>query len=140
MKKLAFALLLLSAPVVAQNRPQVLQATTPENIPLSAGAVTNIPVSVSTVTSVTVPYWADTFIMSGDPMWVCENPRRCGETFTTVSRSVTGWIFNPSARSLRSNLQVSTSYINVFVRPQDQVSTSVNNLGAFEWSCRTCPQ
>jgi hypothetical protein len=142
MKKLVLALMVLSSPVWAQNRPQNLAAVTPENIPLSAGAVGNIFVTPSTVTSVTVPYWADTFIMSGDPMWVCENPSRCGETFPTVSRTVTGWIYNPSGRMLKGNLQVSTSYVNVYVRPDDRISTTTgaNNIGAFEWSCRTCPQ
>lgn len=136
MKKL---LLLLALPVVgfaAPPRPNALQAVTPENIPMSAGAVTNIYVSASTVTTVTVPYYSDTFIASGDPLWVCEDASRCGSTFPASTVSVTGWVYNPSGRMLKGNLQVSTSLIYVYARPQDMVSTTAQNLGAFEWSKR----
>lgn len=134
MKFKVLLLSLLATPVLAQNVPQTLQATTPENIPMSAGAVTNVPIPAATVTSVTVPYFANTFIASGDPFWVCEDPKRCGTTFPTGYVSNTGWIFNPAGRMLKGNLQVSTSLIYVYARTQDIVSGT--NLGAFEWSKR----
>lgn len=140
MKKLIAALCLASLPVLAAPQPQNLQAVTPENIPMSAGAVTNIYVSASTVTTVTVPYFADTFVASGDPLWVCDDRNRCGSTFPASTVSVTGWVFNPSGRMLKGNLQVSTSLIYVYARPQDMVSTTAQNLGAFEWSKRQNPQ
>ena len=124
----------LAASSWAQNVPQTLQATTPQNIPLSAGAVSMPYVSASTVVTVTVPYFANTFIASGDPMWVCEDPRRCGTTFPSSSVSVTGWVYMPSGRILKGNLQQSTSLIYVYARPQDMVSTTAQNLGSFEWS------
>ncbi len=128
----------LSVPVWAQNVPQTLQATTPENIPMSAGAVTNVFISASTVVTVTVPYFANTFIAGGDNMWVCENRARCGNTFPTSTVSSTGWIFNPAGRILKGNLQQSTSLVYVYARPQDMVSgtTTSQNLGVFEWSVR----
>lgn len=127
-------LLVMSASAFAQNVPQILQATTPQNIPVSAGAVSMPFVSASTVVTVTVPYFADTFIASGDPMWVCDDPRRCGTTFPTSSVSVTGWVFMPSGRILKGNLQQSTSLIYVYARPQDMVSATSQNIGSFEWS------
>lgn len=136
MKKLLLLALLPAVGFAAPPRPQGLQAVTPENIPMSAGAVSNIFVSASTVTTVTVPYFADTFIASGDTLWVCDDPARCGTTFPSSSVSVTGWVKNPSGRMLKGNLQVSTSLIYVYARPQDMVSTTAQNIGAFEWSKR----
>lgn len=135
MKKLLL-LALLPVSAFAAPRPQNLEAVVPENIPMSAGAVSNIYVSASTVTTVTVPYFSDTFIASGDPLWVCEDISRCGTTFPASSVSLTGWVFNPSGRMLKGNLQVSTSTIYLYARPQDMVSTTAQNLGALEWSKR----
>ena len=131
-KLLLLALLPMSA--FAAPKPQILTAEVPQNIPMSAGAVSNIYVSASTVTTVTVPYFSDTFIASGDPLWVCDDPARCGTTFPASTVSVTGWVYNPSGRRLKGNLSVSTSLIYVYARPQDMVSTTAQNLGAFEWS------
>lgn len=139
MKKLLL-LALLPAVGFAAPRPQALQAVLPENIPMSAGAVSNIYVSASTVTTVTVPYFADTFIASGDPLWVCDDTARCGSTFPASTVSLTGWVFNPSGRMLKGNLSVSTSAIYVYARTQDMVSTTAQNIGAFEWSKRQNPQ
>lgn len=134
MNKLIFALMALPAVVVAQNVPKSLNAVTPENIPSSAGAVTNVFVSASNVITVTVPYFADTFIMGGDPMWVCEDTKRCSSSFPTSTVSSTGWIFNPQGRMLKGNLLQSTSIVYVTARPQDMVSGT--NLGVFEWYSR----
>lgn len=126
------ALVALSVPVWAQS-VQTLEATTPQNIPLSAGAVTNVFIPASTVTSVTVPDGANTFIAGGDNAWVCEDLRRCSNVFPVATTSTRGWIFNPSGRMLKGNLQASTSLIYVYARPQDIVSGSTN-IGVFEWS------
>lgn len=134
MRLLILGMLLASSAAIAAPRPNPLAATTPENIPSVAGAVSNIFVSPSTVVTVTVPYFADSYIASGDPLWVCDQPTRCGSTFPTGTVSVTGWVFNPQARNLQGNLQVSTSLIYVYARPQDIVSGT--NVGAFEWSYR----
>jgi len=132
--KITLALSLLGSASYAANIPQEFQATAPQNIPLSAGAVSNPFVSASTVVTVTVPYFSNTFIAGGDPMWVCEDPARCGATFPTSTVSTTGWVYNPSGRILKGNLQVSTSFIYVYARPQDMVSTTAQNIGSFEWS------
>lgn len=113
------------------------------NMPTSSNAVSNIRVSASTVVTVTVPYFADGFIMSGDPVWVCEDPNRCGTSFPASTVSVTGWVYSskdkPLERKLKGNLQVSTSIIYVYARPQDLVSATAQNIPAFEWSCQgTC--
>lgn len=143
-KKVMAGLMLISAPVFAippYPTPGVLEATTPQNIPTTANAVSTIFVSASTVVTVTVPYFADTYINSGDPIWVCDSPtKRCGSTFPTATVSVTGWVFNPSGRRLLGNLQQSTSLIYVYARTQDLVSTTAQNLTSFEWSCQTCAQ
>lgn len=133
--KILLGLSLFSLPVWAANVPQVLEATTPQNIPTTAGAVGDVFVPASTATSVTVPYFADTYIMSGDPLWVCDYPTRCGTTFPTNTVSATGWVYNPAGRKLIGNLAVSTSVIWVYARPQDIVSGT--NIGAFEWSKQT---
>lgn len=137
--KILTGLWLISLPALAANVPNTLEATTPQNITLSAGAVTNVYVTPSTVTSVTVPFWSDTFIASGDPLWICEDIRRCGTTFPASTVSVTGWIFNPQARILKANLQQSTSLIYVYARAQDVVLSGTQNLGAFEWSKQQNP-
>ena len=136
MFRLLTILTLLAGASYAAPAPQTLQAVTPENIPMTAGAVTNVFVSASTVVTVTVPYFADTYIAGGDPLWVCPDRSQCGTTFPTSTVSVTGWIFNPQARMLKGNLQVSTSTIYVYARPQDMVSSTAQNIGVFEWSKR----
>lgn len=138
MRSLLTLLLLLAGGAYAAPRPERFVADSPENVPLTAGAVTNVVVTASTVVAVTVPYFADSYIASGDPLWVCDNVARCGTTFPASTVSVTGWVFNPQSRILKGNLNVSTSLIYVYARPQDIVSGT--NLGAFEWSCRTCAQ
>lgn len=137
MFRILLALILLSSASYAAPRPDNLQAVTPENIPMSAGSVGNVFVPTpSTVVTVTVPYFSDTYIASGDPLWVCDNPSRCGSTFPTGTVTQTGWVFMPSGRMLKGNLQVSTSIIYVYARPQDMVSSTAANIGAFEWSYR----
>jgi len=133
MKKIILGLSLLALPAFAANVPETLQASTPHNIPMVAGAVTNQFVSASTVVTVTVPFAANTFIASGDNMWVCDDPRRCGPSFPASSVSVTGWTFNPSGRILKGNLQVSTSYIYTYARPVDMPSAG-QAIHSFEWS------
>ena len=136
MKKLIVALLLLSAPAWAQLKPQVLNATTPENITTSAGAASQVYVTASTVVTLTVPYFASGYIMNGDPAWVCDNSKRCNvNTFPSSTVSRTGWVFNPQARNLVTNLQVSQSVIGLYVRPQDTVSSTASNIVGFEWFC-----
>jgi len=129
---------LLTLSAFAANVPTSLEATTPQNIPTTAGAVSTVFISPSTVVTVTVPYFSDTYIMSGDPAWVCDKPSRCGNTFPTSTVSVTGWVYNPSGRKLISNLQVSTSLIYLYARPQDIVSGS--NAVGLEWSNQAAQQ
>lgn len=138
MRYLPLALSLLALPVYAANTPGPLEVNTPGNLPTTANAVSNPFVPASTVISVTVPYYADTYLQGGDPLWVCDKPSRCGTTFPTSSVSTTGWVYYSGGRKLQSNLQVSTSIIYVYARPQDVVSGT--NIGSFEWSCQTCAQ
>lgn len=138
--KTLMGLSLISLPVWAANVPSTLEATTPGNIPTTAGAVSNPFVSASTVVTVTVPYFADTYLQGGDPLWVCDKPTRCGTTFPTSTVSSTGWVFYSGGRKLSGNLQQSTSLIYVYARPQDMVSTSQPNIGSFEWSSQATSQ
>lgn len=140
MKKtiLTLSMSVLALSVNAQARPQVLMATTPENIPTTAGSVSQINIPAGTVVTASIPYFASGYIMSGDNAWVCDNSKRCNvNSFPLTTVSQTGWVFNPQARNLVTNLQVSQSVIGLYARPQDIVSGT--NTVSFEWFCQgTC--
>ncbi len=140
MFRMLLALVFLSSASYAAPKPQVLNATTPENIPVSVGSASMQYMSASTVVTLTVPYFASGYIMNGDPAWVCDNSKRCNpNSFPSTSVSQTGWTFMPQARNLVTNLQVSQSIVGVYVRPQDLVSSTAQNLVGFEWFCQgTC--
>lgn len=130
----------MASPAFAANVPQNTEITQPGNIPTTAGAVSNIFVSASTVQSFTAPTGADTYLQGGDPLWICDLPKRCGTTFPTGTVSNTGWVFYSGGRKLQSNLQSGSNVIYVYARSTDMVSTTAQNIGSFEWSTQGATQ